>query len=167
MNSNNAIQVHMFPCLEDNYGYLVHDLQTGATASIDTPEVEPIERALEETGWQLTHILNTHHHFDHAGGNLDLKDKTGCTIVGPRADAARIPGIDVQVGDGDTFLLGNQTATVFDTPGHTSGHIVFYFADFRCCLRRRYVIRAGLRASVRRHARTNVELDAETFKTTG
>jgi len=128
MNSDNAIQVHMFPCLEDNYGYLVHDPETGATATIDTPEVEPIERALRETGWQLTHILNTHHHFDHAGGNLDLKDKTGCTIVGPRADAARIPGIDVEVGDGDTFLLGNQAATVFDTPGHTSGHIVYYFS---------------------------------------
>ncbi len=119
----------MFSCLEDNYGYLVHDPETGATATIDTPEVEPIERALRDKGWQLTHILNTHHHFDHAGGNLELKDRTGCTIVGPRADAARIPGIDVQVGDGDEYLLGKQKVTVFDTPGHTSGHIVYYFEE--------------------------------------
>jgi len=119
----------MFPCLEDNYGYLVHDPATGSTATVDTPEVEPIERALRETGWKLTHILNTHHHFDHAGGNLELKDKTGCTIVGPKADAKRIPGIDVQVEDGDEYLFGNQKVTVFDTPGHTSGHIVFHFSD--------------------------------------
>lgn len=119
----------MFPCLEDNYGYLVHDPATGATATVDTPEVEPIERALRETGWHLTHIFNTHHHFDHAGGNLELKDKTGCTIVGPAADAARIPGIDVRLGDGDEYLLGEQRVTVFETPGHTSGHIVYYLAD--------------------------------------
>ena len=127
MATNAKIDVHMFPCLEDNYGYLVHDPVSGATATVDTPEVEPIERALRETGWQLTHIFNTHHHFDHAGGNLELKDKTGCTIVGPRADATRIPGIDIQVGDGDIYDFGGQSVQVFDTPGHTMGHIVYYF----------------------------------------
>jgi hydroxyacylglutathione hydrolase len=129
MNPQTSAQVHMFPCLEDNYGYLLHDPATGATATIDTPEVEPIERALREKGWRLTHILNTHHHFDHAGGNLELKDKTGCTIVGPAADAKRIPGIDVQLGDGDEFMLGEQRVTIFETPGHTSGHIVYYLDD--------------------------------------
>jgi hydroxyacylglutathione hydrolase len=129
MNNQTLIEVHMFPCLEDNYGYLVHDPASGLTATIDTPEVEPIERALHNKGWQLDYIFNTHHHFDHAGGNLELKDKTGCRIVGPAADADRIPGIDIRVSDGETFELGEQQVTVFETPGHTRGHIVYYFRD--------------------------------------
>jgi len=120
------IDIHMFPCLQDNYGFLLHCAETGVTATIDTPEVAPIEAALAEKGWTLTHVLNTHHHFDHAGGNEELKARHGCTIVGPRADADRIPGIDVQVGDGDTYELGNISLQVFDVPGHTSGHIAFY-----------------------------------------
>ncbi len=122
------LQVHMFSALADNYCYLVRDPDSGRTAVIDTPEIAPIEAALAETGWSLDYILNTHHHADHAGGNLALKEKTGCTIVGPKADAARIPGIDIALGDGETFDLGSRTATIFDTPGHTSGHIVYYFA---------------------------------------
>ncbi len=125
--SNSPLEVHMFPCLEDNYCYLLHDEDTGATAVIDTPDVPAIEQALKSRGWQLTHILNTHHHWDHAGGNLELKQKTGCTIVGPKAEKDRIPGIDIAVGDGDSFDLGQHTAQVFDTPGHTSGHIVYHF----------------------------------------
>ncbi|MDP6151155.1 MAG: hydroxyacylglutathione hydrolase [Gammaproteobacteria bacterium] len=124
-----TLQVHMFPCLEDNYGYLVHDPETGYTAAIDTPEVEPIERALREKGWKLSHILNTHHHFDHAGGNLELKDKTGCVIIGAVADAKRIPGIDIRLGNNDVYLFGKHEMKVFDTPGHTSGHCVYYFED--------------------------------------
>lgn len=121
----------MFPCLNDNYGFLVHDRDSGITAAVDTPEVGPILRALEQKGWKLTHILNTHHHGDHAGGNLKLKAQTGCTIVGPRADAARIPGIDVEVGDGDRFELGGIRVEVLDTPGHTRGHIVYQLPDER------------------------------------
>lgn len=124
-----ALEVHQFPCLSDNYGYLVHDDAAGLTAVIDTPEVAPIEATLAARGWTLTHIFNTHHHGDHAGGNLELKEKTGCTIVGPRADKDRIPGIDVLVGDGDTVQLGAHVAHVFDTPGHTRGHICYHFAD--------------------------------------
>ncbi len=123
------LEVHQFPCLSDNYGYLIHDADNGLTATIDTPEVAPINKALEEKGWELTHILNTHHHFDHAGGNLELKEKWGCTIVGARDDADRIPGIDVKVGDGDTYQFGDHTAQVFDVSGHTIGHIAYYFAD--------------------------------------
>lgn len=93
------------------------------------PEVEPIEKALEEKGWTLTHILNTHHHFDHAGGNLELKARHGCTIVGSRGDRERIPGIDVEVSDGETFDLGSATADVVEVPGHTSGHIAYHFAE--------------------------------------
>ncbi len=121
------LEVHQFPCLSDNYGYLIHDTDTGVTATIDTPEVAPINAALEETGWKLTHILNTHHHFDHAGGNLELKEQWGCTIVGSRDDAERIPGIDIKVGDGDTFTFGSFDAQIFDVSGHTIGHIAFYF----------------------------------------
>ncbi len=124
-----SVQVHMFPCLNDNYGFLVHDPDTGATATIDTPEVEPINRALEAQGWRLTHILNTHHHFDHAGGNEALKARWGCTVVGAANDAARIPGIDVRVAEGDTYELGNAAAQIFEVPGHTTGHIAYYFAD--------------------------------------
>jgi hydroxyacylglutathione hydrolase len=123
-----ALAIHMFPCLKDNYGYLLHDEESGATAAVDTPDAAVIAAQLEAKGWRLTHILNTHHHADHAGGNLELKRSTGCTIVGPRADAARIPGIDVAVGEGDVVALGAHRATVFDTPGHTRGHIVYHFA---------------------------------------
>ena len=125
------LEVHMFPCLQDNYGFLIHDQEAGLTAVIDTPDVAAIDTALADRGWSLTHILNTHHHFDHAGGNLEIKQATGCTVVGPKADAERIPGIDIQVGDGDVFQFGNHLATVYDTPGHTRGHIVYHFADSR------------------------------------
>jgi hydroxyacylglutathione hydrolase len=123
------LTIHMFPCLADNYGYLLHDRDSGSTAAVDTPDAKEILAQLEAKGWRLTHILNTHHHADHAGGNLELKRQTGCTIVGPRADAARIPGIDVAVGEGDVVELGGHRAAVLDTPGHTRGHIVYYFAD--------------------------------------
>jgi len=126
-----ALVIHMFPCLSDNYGYLLHDAESGATAAVDTPDAAEIAAQLGAKGWRLTHILNTHHHADHAGGNLELKRQTGCTIVGPRADAARIPGIDVAVGEGDVVALGAHRANVFDTPGHTRGHIVYHFAAAR------------------------------------
>jgi hydroxyacylglutathione hydrolase len=126
-----ALEIHMFPCLTDNYGFLLHDPEAGATATIDTPEVGPILAALQHRGWRLTHILNTHHHPDHAGGNLALKEQTGCQIIGPAADAARIPGIDVEVGEGDVFSLGHHRVEVYDTPGHTRGHIVYHLPDDR------------------------------------
>lgn len=76
--------------------------------------------------WTLSHILNTHHHWDHTGANLELKERHGATIIGPKADAERIPGIDQQVGDGDDVALGSLHIKVFDTPGHTKGHISMY-----------------------------------------
>jgi len=127
----NAIQIHMFPCLQDNYGFLLHDAEAGVTATVDTPDVEAILNALGEKNWKLTHILNTHHHHDHAGGNLALKKATGCQVIGPRADAQRIPGIDIEVGEGEEFTLGNHSVRVFDTPGHTRGHIVYYLPEDR------------------------------------
>ena len=119
--------VQQIPCLSDNYGYLIHDPDSGHTATIDTPEVGPINAALSETGWKLTHIMNTHHHFDHAGGNEELKKKWHCTVIGSRDDSARIPGIDKEVGDGDKFRFGNHDVQVFDVSGHTLGHIAYYF----------------------------------------
>ncbi len=122
-----GLEVYQFACLSDNYGYLIRDDATEKVAAIDTPDVTAINQALAQKKWTLTDIFNTHHHYDHAGGNLALKEQWQCIITGPRAEAARIPGIDRQVGDGDVVELGDSKANVFDTPGHTAGHIVYHF----------------------------------------
>lgn len=124
-----SLEIFQFPCLSDNYGVLIHDASANVTASIDAPEAAAVNEALAEKGWTLTHILTTHHHGDHTGGNDALKKATGCTIVGPRAEAARVPGIDVQVGEGDDVSVGSFTAKVIETPGHTAGEISYWFAD--------------------------------------
>jgi len=122
------VQVVQFPVLDDNYGLLIHDAKTGATATIDSPDAQAILEQCDQLGWKLSHILNTHHHADHAGGNLELKERTGCEIIGPRADQDRIPGIDVALGDGDVaYISEGLCAHVIDTPGHTKGHIVYHF----------------------------------------
>lgn len=123
------IEVEQIPVLSDNYVYLVHEPSTGATAAIDPAVHEPVLQRLHQRGWRLTHILNTHHHQDHTGGNLVLKRETGCIVVGARSDSVRIPGIDLEVGERDTFMLGAAAATVIDVPGHTVGHIAYYFPD--------------------------------------
>lgn len=124
-----ALEIVLVPALSDNYIYLAHDADTGDTAVIDPAEAPPVEEALAARGWKLTHILNTHHHMDHVGGNQELKAKWGCPIVGPRAETARIDGMDVLVSEGDTYAVGTQTAQVFEVPGHTTGHIAFWFKD--------------------------------------
>jgi len=123
------IEVVQIPVLADNYVYLVREPETGSVGVVDPAVHEPVLAALAARRWTLTHILNTHHHGDHVGGNTALKRATGCTIVGPSADRARIPGIDVEVGDGDVYRFGAAEATVFDVPGHTRGHIAYWFAD--------------------------------------
>ena len=123
------IEIRQFPCLSDNYGYLIRDMSTGAVAAIDTPDAERINQELAAAGWRLTHILNTHWHPDHAGGNLALKEKWGCRIFGPEGEAAKIPGLDTPVGDGDVVMLGKSRGQVIETPGHTLGHIIYHFAD--------------------------------------
>ena len=122
------LEIEQIAVLSDNYIYLVREPETNAVAVVDPAEAAPVLARAKELGWTITHILNTHHHGDHVGGNKEIKAATGCTIVGPRADAARIPGIDVQVGDGDTYEFGAATAEVFDVPGHTRGHIAYWFA---------------------------------------
>jgi hydroxyacylglutathione hydrolase len=119
------LDVHQFPCLSDNYGVLIHDAERGLTASIDAPDAGTVAAALKEKGWRLTHILTTHHHGDHTAGNLALKADSKCTIIGPRAEAAKVPGIDSQVGQDDRFEFGGFEVRVLDTPGHTAGHISY------------------------------------------
>jgi hydroxyacylglutathione hydrolase len=123
------LEIHQIPVLSDNYVYLAHDAASGQTAVVDPATTDEVFAALSDKGWTLTHILNTHHHMDHVGGNQVLKEATGCTIVGPRADAGRIPGIEIEVGDGDTYALGSSIAQVYDVPGHTRGHIAYWFGD--------------------------------------
>lgn len=124
-----ALDIVLVPALSDNYVYLLHDAASGATAVVDPGEVAPVEAALAARGWTLTHILNTHHHADHIDGNEALKAKYGAILVGPTAEKARIPDMDVTVGEGDTYDFAGHVAQVFDTPGHTTGHIALYFAD--------------------------------------
>lgn len=124
-----GLDIRQIPVLRDNYVYLVHDAATGACAAVDPAVAEPVLEMLAETGWRLTHILNTHHHHDHVGGNLELQRATGCTIVGNAADAARIPGISVRVADGDRFALGSRSAEIIAVSGHTIGHIAYWFAE--------------------------------------
>ncbi len=120
-------QLHLFACLQDNYGVLVHDPSTGATASIDAPEAGPVEAALQATGWRLTDILVTHHHADHTGGIMALKERHKCRVTGPRGEAAKIPGIDLSVGENDMVQVGTLAARVIETPGHTLGQINYFF----------------------------------------
>jgi len=123
-----AIKIHQFACLNDNYGYLVHEPLSGETVAVDTPDPE---RYLEEAalnGWTITQIWNTHWHPDHAGGNLRVKEVTNCRITGPAGEAGKIPGIDRAVGGGDTVRLGTIEASVIAVPGHTLGHIAFHMA---------------------------------------
>ena len=122
-------KTHQFPCLSDNFGVLIHDPATGATASIDAPEAAPIEAALQETGWTLSDILVTHHHADHTGGIAELKAKHNCRVIGPRGEASKIEGLDATYGGGDTVKVGSLVARVIDTPGHTAGHISLVFDD--------------------------------------
>jgi hydroxyacylglutathione hydrolase len=124
------IDVERIPCLSDNYVWMIKvddDAQPTATAIVDPAEVGPVVAALERAGRRPTHILNTHHHGDHVGGNLELKARYGLTVVGPAADRARIPGIDIALAQDDAYDLGGAVARVLDVPGHTSGHIAWYF----------------------------------------
>jgi len=120
------LEIHQFTCIQDNFGVLVHDPATKATASIDAPEADTIRDALAQKGWKLTHILTTHHHGDHVAGIKDLKAEYGCRVIGPKGEAARIPALDTAVGEGDTFKLGSFEVRVLETPGHTAGHVTYF-----------------------------------------
>jgi len=121
-----ALDIEIFECLSDNYGYLIHDTATGATAALDAPEEAPIRAALERRGWNLTDIFITHHHADHTDGIAGLKADFGAKVTGPRAEQDKISGLDVLVGGGDTVMLGETAFRIYDAPGHTLGHIVYH-----------------------------------------
>lgn len=122
------LQIHQFPCLSDNYGFLAHDTQTGETACIDTPDADEYLKQAAAKEWTITQIWNTHWHPDHAGGNLAIKAATNCRITGPGNEMDKIPGIDRAVATGDTVSLGEVFADVIDVPGHTLGHIAYHLA---------------------------------------
>ena len=124
------LTVHQFPCLSDNYGFLVRDDSSGKTACVDTPDAGAILKALEAAGWGLDFILNTHWHPDHAGGNAEIKAATGCEIVGP-AEVTRIAPLDRTVAGGDTVQFGETSFQVIETGGHTLGHIAYFDAADR------------------------------------
>lgn len=129
LHSFPTLEVFQFPCLTDNYGFLIHDRDSGACAAIDTPDEKAINQALATQNWQLTHILNTHWHPDHTGGNQALKEQWQCQVIGPAAEEERIPALDHAVHDQSTIYLGKTQARVITTPGHTSGHCVYYFSE--------------------------------------
>lgn len=113
----------------DNYIYILHCKETGITAAIDPTYAQPVLDAMTTYGWTLDYVLNTHHHWDHTDGNAELKERTGCSIIGNARDAKRIPEIDQGVSEGDIIAVGNLQAQILDIPGHTLGHIAFYFAQ--------------------------------------
>jgi hydroxyacylglutathione hydrolase len=123
------LSVHQFICRDDNYGVLVHDNPTGTTISIDAPDAGAVVTQLKKRGWQLTHILTTHHHSDHVDGNLELKEAFGCQIIGPELEKDRIPGITKTVRGGDVFKIAKRDMRVYACPGHTAGHIAYHFDD--------------------------------------
>jgi hydroxyacylglutathione hydrolase len=120
-------KTHLFLCLKDNFGVLLHDPASGATAAIDAPEAAPVDAALKATGWRLSDILVTHHHADHTGGIAELKARHRCRVTAPRNEAARIPDVDATVGEGDIASVGALAGRVIETPGHTAGHISYFF----------------------------------------
>jgi hydroxyacylglutathione hydrolase len=130
MEAAMTLQIHQFLCLEDNCGLLLRDEATGAVASVDAPDGEAIAAEAKRIGWPLTHVLLTHHHLDHVEGVPALKQAfPGLKVVGAKADASRLPPLDVAVADGDETALGESVARVIATPGHTTGHLAYYFFE--------------------------------------
>ncbi|GAB6067900.1 hydroxyacylglutathione hydrolase [Methylothermus subterraneus] len=123
------LEILQVPALSDNYIYLLHEPESGQTAAVDPAAAEPVLSALAARGWRLSWVFNTHPHWDHVGANLALKQATGCQVVGFGGDSSRIPGIDRLVGEGDALELGASSCKVLEVPGHTRGHIAYWFAE--------------------------------------
>jgi hydroxyacylglutathione hydrolase len=123
------LTVHQFPCLSDNYGYLLHDTDSHETVCIDTPDAAEYLHQADAKGWRITQIWNTHWHPDHTGGNEAIKEATGCSVTAPAGDAAKIAAVDRAVSHGDQVFIGNHNAQVLDVSGHTMGHIAYHLPD--------------------------------------
>ena len=121
------MKIEIIPCLKDNYSYIIIDLKNKNTCVVDPSESKPIINFLEKNNLQLNYILNTHHHYDHVGGNAELKKRYKAKIVGFEGDCERIPEIDIMLKDGEIWKQDNFEAKVIHIPGHTLGHICFYF----------------------------------------
>ena len=123
------MKVYQIPCLADNYIYILRDEKSDKTAAIDPSLSEPVNQFLKTKDWSLDFIFNTHHHFDHTGGNLELKKEWGCEIYGYEKDSHRVPGIDKELKDEEEFFFGETLFKTIFTPGHTSGHVVFWLPE--------------------------------------
>jgi len=124
-----AIEIVCVPALSDNYIWLAHDPASGETIVVDPAQAAPVEAELARRGWRLSAIWNTHWHPDHTGGNAELKAAHGVPVIAPAAEATRIPTADRLVAEGDTVRLGDQVATVWETPAHTAGHISYHLPE--------------------------------------
>jgi len=120
------LDINIVPCLQDNYSFVIHDTETNTVAVVDPSEFKAINNFIEKKLKKIDYIFNTHHHFDHTGGNVALKKKYKLKIIGSKKDEKRIPGIDIKLSDKENFKLGNIDFKIFLIPGHTSGHICFY-----------------------------------------
>jgi hydroxyacylglutathione hydrolase len=121
------MKIQTIPCLQDNYSYLIIDEESNIACVVDPSEADPVIEYLEKTQIKLKFILNTHHHYDHVGGNQELKKRYGASVVGYQGDKERIPGIDILVSDQQTWKYKNFEAKIIHIPGHTLGHVCFYF----------------------------------------
>ena len=123
------LEILTIPCLSDNYAFLAHDAASGETALVDAPEAGPILAALKDKGWSLSHVLLTHHHWDHVDGLPGILEHHKPKVIGAKADAHRLPPLDLAVAEGDRFEIGGAPVHVYDVSGHTVGHIAFYLPD--------------------------------------
>ena len=124
-----SLDIVRIPVLSDNYVWLVHDAKSGDTVVVDPAVAAPVLAEADSRGWTITQIWNTHWHPDHTGGNAEIKDATGCTIIGPAAEAERIPTLDAQVREGDEVLIGDYAGRVMEVPAHTAGHIAIHLPE--------------------------------------
>lgn len=131
MALSDTTQVRQFPCLDDNFGVLIHDTQTGTTIAVDVPDAAAYESVLAETGWTLSHILITHHHWDHVQGLGALKSATGATVIGPERSRQKISELDRTVEDGDDVMCGPYEVKAIATPGHTLDQISWYIPSIK------------------------------------
>ncbi|WP_298852561.1 hydroxyacylglutathione hydrolase [uncultured Ruegeria sp.] len=120
------LEIVTIPCLSDNYAFLAHDAVNGQTALIDAPEATPVLNVLDDRGWTLSHVLLTHHHWDHVDGLAKILAEHPAKVIGAAADAHRLPPLDQQVTEGESFDIGGEPVQVLDVSGHTDGHIAFY-----------------------------------------